>query len=152
MDATTALIETKKLVDRVEYDTKVLTARLESRRSAGADADDAMGDPEPMDIDEGIAGGDGEAEYGRAQSIVSTRSARSRKPVGVKQLCPCGQPKLTSRVDAKIFVCIVGGHVRYSFNTDRDKTPKTQLIYHIIHYLCAVLWDIHTSNSTLRFL
>ena len=81
LEATSALVETKKLVDKAEYDIKVLKARLGDRGSEGADT--GIGDLEPMDADGGTAGGNGEADDGRAPSVVSTRSGRSRKQVSV---------------------------------------------------------------------
>ncbi|KAF7985229.1 hypothetical protein HWV62_7874 [Athelia sp. TMB] len=93
MDAASALVETKKVADKVEQDIRVLMGRLGRRVSEPAETDpDADGDadadgetntgtgtaaaPTPMNIDDG---GDGEGENGRAQSVLSTRSARSRK-------------------------------------------------------------------------
>lgn len=72
LDATSALVETKKVVDKVEYDIKILKARLGIRGSEGAEEG---GDG--MEVDEG-----GDGDDGRAQSVVSTRSGRSRKHVG----------------------------------------------------------------------
>ncbi|KAJ7016564.1 hypothetical protein C8F04DRAFT_1342048 [Mycena alexandri] len=66
MDAKAVLVETKKVVDKVEYDIQVLKNRL-GMQSAVDGGDDADGDA------------DGEGQDGRAQSVVSTRSARSRK-------------------------------------------------------------------------
>jgi DNA methyltransferase 1-associated protein 1 len=95
LDATTALVETKKAVDKVEYGIQVLKARLGIRTSEGADgnavtgADAGASAGDAMDVDEGNEGGEAEAEVeaevddGRAQSVVSTRSTRSRKHVGV---------------------------------------------------------------------
>jgi DNA methyltransferase 1-associated protein 1 len=76
LDATTALIETKKVVDRVDQDIRVLKARLGIRESQSADRDPK--ESTPMDVDESKDVRDGE---GRAQSIVSARSGRSRKQV-----------------------------------------------------------------------
>jgi len=90
LDATSALVETKKVVDRVDQEIRILKARLgrkASEGSADAEADpDADGDADadgetntgtgtgaatPMNVD------DGEGDPGRAQSVVSTRSGRS---------------------------------------------------------------------------
>jgi len=95
LDATGALVETKKAVDRVEQEIRVLKTRLGRRASEGASASadvdaeadvDADGDadadgetntgtgtPTPMNVDET------EGDTGRANSVVSTRSGRSRK-------------------------------------------------------------------------
>ena len=90
LDAATALVETKKVVDKVEQDIRIMKARLGEQdpggREDGADTGDAA--PTPMDVDDG---NDAEGEIdGRAQSIVSTRSTRSRKPVSfARNLAKC---------------------------------------------------------------
>ncbi|KAG5648906.1 hypothetical protein DXG03_000255 [Asterophora parasitica] len=74
LEATTSLVEIKRVVDKVEYDIRVLKTRLGMRESQGVE-----GRPgEAMDVDEGHEG-DVVGEDGRAQSVLSTRSARSRK-------------------------------------------------------------------------
>ncbi|OAX44491.1 hypothetical protein K503DRAFT_764907 [Rhizopogon vinicolor AM-OR11-026] len=78
IEASTALIDTKKIVDRVEQDIRVLRVRL-GRQSEGPGEDTKEGTP--MEV-EGGADGEGELKPevdGRAQSIVSTRSGRGRK-------------------------------------------------------------------------
>ncbi|KAG2116018.1 uncharacterized protein F5147DRAFT_387921 [Suillus discolor] len=88
IEATTALIDTKKVVDRVEQDIRVLRIRL-GRASEGAEEDGKEGTP--MEVDGGAGAGadidadadadaDAEGEIdGRAQSILSIRSGRGRK-------------------------------------------------------------------------
>ncbi|KAI6034427.1 hypothetical protein BKA83DRAFT_4189789 [Pisolithus microcarpus] len=66
LDATTALIDIKKIVDRVDQDIRVLRARLGLREKSMQ-----------MDIDESK---DGSYEQ-RRLSVVSTRSGRGRKQV-----------------------------------------------------------------------
>ncbi|KAG1752622.1 uncharacterized protein EDB91DRAFT_1103565 [Suillus paluster] len=80
IEATTSLIDTKKIVDRVEQDIRVLRVRL-GRASEGAEEDGKEGTP--MEVDGGTgADADAEGEVdGRAQSILSTRSGRGRKQV-----------------------------------------------------------------------
>ncbi|EMD41063.1 hypothetical protein CERSUDRAFT_80713 [Gelatoporia subvermispora B] len=84
LEAASALVETKKLVDKVDQDIRTLTARLSNRQSEDADGE-GTGDaaPTPMDVDEANdpdADADAEGEVdGRAQSVVSTRSARSTR-------------------------------------------------------------------------
>jgi DNA methyltransferase 1-associated protein 1 len=78
LEATTALVETKRVVDKVEYDINVLKTRLGMRDSSGADGEGGTA-TYAMDVDEGNDGDP--ANDGRAQSVVSTRSARSRKHV-----------------------------------------------------------------------
>ncbi|KAH7931212.1 hypothetical protein BV22DRAFT_1027445 [Leucogyrophana mollusca] len=81
LDAATALVETKKVVDRVEQEIRVLRVRLGMRGSEGlegggeddADKEADKGRGTPMEIDEG------KEEEGRAQSVASTKSARGRK-------------------------------------------------------------------------
>lgn len=84
LEAATALVETKKQVDRIEQEIRMAQERL----GQGSVEDDAEGEGEAegeaegdeMDVDE-PAGAQGE----RAQSVVSTRSVRSnraRKQVG----------------------------------------------------------------------
>lgn len=82
LEATTALVETKRVADKVDYDIQVLKNRLGMRTSLGADGDNEnSGNGSTMDVDE-TERVEGEAEGdGRAQSVVSTRSARSRKHV-----------------------------------------------------------------------
>jgi DNA methyltransferase 1-associated protein 1 len=84
LDATSSLVDTKKIVDKVEFDIQVLKNRLGMQGAAKAEETD--GGVDGMDVDDGNdadgdADGDGEGDDGRAQSIVSTRSARSRKHV-----------------------------------------------------------------------
>lgn len=94
LEAASALMETKKQVDRIEQEIRVLQERL-GKSSEG-------GDEEAMDVDEnegeGEADGEGEGEgegecgeaneEGRAQSVVSTPSAKSGRPR--KQVCLTG--------------------------------------------------------------
>lgn len=72
IEAASALLETKKVVDRVEQDIRVLKARLLKEAEGGGDVDN-------MDVDEGTPGDEG--LEGRSQSVVSTRSGRGRKNV-----------------------------------------------------------------------
>ncbi|KAK7031301.1 swr complex subunit [Paramarasmius palmivorus] len=73
LEATTALVETKKVIDRVDYEIKVLQSQLDIRDTEGEGGDGASE----------MAADDGEVidDDGRAQSVVSTRSGRSRKPI-----------------------------------------------------------------------
>ncbi|KAL6309729.1 hypothetical protein BKA93DRAFT_723410 [Sparassis latifolia] len=79
IEAATALVETKKVVDKVDQDIRVMKARLANRQSEGADEEGGGGTPMDVDENEG-AEAEGEGED-RAQSVVSTRSTRSRKQV-----------------------------------------------------------------------
>ncbi|KAF9464376.1 hypothetical protein BDZ94DRAFT_1256299 [Collybia nuda] len=79
IDATSALVETKRLVDKADYEIRLLKTRLGMRESEGADGEGDGGNADQMDVDEGAEGTQPIGEDGRAQSVVSTRSARSRK-------------------------------------------------------------------------
>ena len=71
LEAITSLVELKKVADRVDQDIRTAKMRLGMRESeAPADG--------PMDVDEDGQAPDTPGE-GRAQSVVSTRSGRSRK-------------------------------------------------------------------------
>ncbi|KAF7301827.1 Myb-like domain-containing protein [Mycena indigotica] len=71
MDAATNLVETKRNVDRVEFEIQVLRGRLGMQTTAPKNEDG-----EPMELED--ADGEAEPEEGRAQSVVSTRSARKQ--------------------------------------------------------------------------
>ncbi|KAF8842735.1 hypothetical protein BDN67DRAFT_947157 [Paxillus ammoniavirescens] len=101
LDATTALVETKKVVDRVEQDIRVLKARLGMRESQSVDGDGK--ESTPMDLDESKDDDkDGEVD-GRFQSVVSARSGRGRKQshrsVSVSSIDTSGS--LSTRVGTK---------------------------------------------------
>lgn len=85
LEATTALVETKRVVDKVEYDIRLLKSRLGMRESQDAEGEAVTADA--MEVDEGYDGGEGVGEDGRANSVVSTRSARSRKHVSSEIGC-----------------------------------------------------------------
>ncbi|KAK1231813.1 swr complex subunit [Marasmius sp. AFHP31] len=79
LEATTALVETKKVVDKVEYDIKVLRSQLESRDPDDAEMDNGDG---TASVADGMEFDDGDVETqrnGRAESVASARSSRSRK-------------------------------------------------------------------------
>lgn len=77
IEAASTLLETKKVVDRVEQDIRVLKARLIKETDGGGEADN-------MDVDEGTPGDEG--MEGRSQSVLSTRSGRGRKSVSATRL------------------------------------------------------------------
>ena len=98
IEAATALVETKKIVDRVEQEIRVARARLDMRASAsdggiGGDGG-GSGAQTPMDVDEepgSRSQSRGQEGGTRAQSVVSTRSGRSgrsRKQVSIKARIP----------------------------------------------------------------
>lgn len=78
IDAAQQLVEIKKAVDKHDQDIKTTKARIAVLRGESVEGDgDAPGTP--MDVDEG-ADGEGDVD-GRAQSVMSARSTRSRKQV-----------------------------------------------------------------------
>jgi DNA methyltransferase 1-associated protein 1 len=80
LEAATALVETKKQVDRMDQEIRLAQERL-GQGSAAGDGEDGEGDEDEdaMNIDEQ---GEADREEGRAQSVLSTRSGRARKQVG----------------------------------------------------------------------
>lgn len=87
LDATMSLVEMKKLVDKVEYDINVAKTRLGMRGSEGAEAGgEGGGDSksDAMEVDDQTQDG---GEDGRAQSVLSTRSTKSRKQVRCFGFC-----------------------------------------------------------------
>ena len=89
LEASTTLVELKKLVDKVEYDIKVLKTRLGNKvgaaaaPGAGALSTEEGGEVLPPAAAQPTDTADAELADGRAQSVVSTRSGRSRKHVRV---------------------------------------------------------------------
>lgn len=92
IDAASALVETKKLVDKVDADIRVARIRLgkevseapEGSAHAGPSKDQSMPPRTPMEVDGSTAGdadAEGEPDDERAQSVISVRSTRSRKTV-----------------------------------------------------------------------
>lgn len=75
VETTTALIETKRVVDKIDYDIKVLKSRLGLRDSQGAEAINGSGIGEAMELDAANEA-DEVGEDGRSQSVVSTRSRK----------------------------------------------------------------------------
>ncbi|KAJ7068454.1 hypothetical protein C8F01DRAFT_1118240 [Mycena amicta] len=71
MDAAANLVETKKNVDRVEFEIQVMRGRLGMQTTAPKPEDG-----EPMEVDD--AEGEAEPDEGRAQSVISTRSTRKQ--------------------------------------------------------------------------
>lgn len=83
LEATTSLVETKRVVDKVEYDIQVLKNRLGLReQSQSVDGETKMEGGDPMDVNSSQVGdAENEGEDGRGQSVISVRSGRSRKHV-----------------------------------------------------------------------
>ncbi|TBU33025.1 hypothetical protein BD311DRAFT_749067 [Dichomitus squalens] len=75
IDAAQQLVEIKKAVDKHEQDIRTTRARLAILRGENPEGEGEALET-PMDVEEGEA--EGEVE-GRGQSVMSTRSARSRK-------------------------------------------------------------------------
>ncbi|KAK2466107.1 hypothetical protein APHAL10511_001749 [Amanita phalloides] len=83
VEATTTLIETKRMVDKLDYDIKVLNSRLGLRESQGDEmTNDVGGIGDTMEVDGEEIGDDG-----RAQSVVSTRSRKhSRRSMSISSV------------------------------------------------------------------
>lgn len=87
IEATTSLIEMKRVVDKVDYDIQVLQTQLGLKEEHQGEEVRAEG----MEADESTAEGDA-GEDGRAQSVASARSGRgSRKQVSLGLLEARGQ-------------------------------------------------------------
>ena len=77
IEAAISLVDTKKCVDKVEQDIRTTTLRIETANKASEEAEEGVGTPSGMDVDEDADGV--EDEDGRAQSVVSSRSTKSLK-------------------------------------------------------------------------
>ncbi|KAH9045254.1 hypothetical protein EDB85DRAFT_2137336 [Lactarius pseudohatsudake] len=78
LEGITTLVEMKKVADRVDQEIRTAKMRLGMRESETPAET-------PMDVDEDVQAPDTPGE-GRAQSVVSTRSGRSRKQVGFNHI------------------------------------------------------------------
>lgn len=132
LEATTALIETKRVVDKVNYDIGVLKNRLGMReQSQSAEAETKTEGGEGMEVDDAQNGADGEGEAegedGRAQSVMSTRSARSRKHVSTGSSLTQPLSFLTIYPSAATPLCIRFVS-RYFLHQSWPKATETWLI------------------------
>jgi len=85
LDAATALIEIKRLVDKADYDIKISRNRLESREKSQSvgDGEPKMENDDAMDVDY-TQGEDIEEGDRRGESVVSSRSRKhSRRSLSV---------------------------------------------------------------------
>ena len=87
LETITALVEMKKVADRVDQEIRTAKMRLGMRES------ETPGET-PMDVDEDVQAPDTPGE-GRAQSVVSTRSGRSRRQVSLSDVVILADPSLT---------------------------------------------------------
>ena len=79
LEAVTAMLDTKKHLDKVEYDIHVAKKQLAVRNGEGVEeGEDTIKHEDAMDVDQGT---ETEGNDGRGASVVSIRSARSRKKV-----------------------------------------------------------------------
>jgi len=70
IEAASALLDTKKVVDRIDQEIRIMKARLMNKEGySGGDVDT------PMDADQGTPG-DGDMTGEREQSVISTKSTR----------------------------------------------------------------------------
>ncbi|KAJ3533912.1 hypothetical protein NMY22_g7143 [Coprinellus aureogranulatus] len=80
LEAVSAMLDTKKHLDKVEYDIQVAKKQLAMRNGEIGEGDEegALKSEDAMDVDQGA---ETEGNDGRGASVVSVRSARSRKKV-----------------------------------------------------------------------
>lgn len=147
IDSASTLVETKKLVDKLDQDILVLKNKLGLREGEGVaeGSASAIVSGDAMDIDdmnEALEGKEADIEGGRAQSVVSARSIgvnRNRKHVSqfnhllAHQLLCCQLIGLNSRL---------GGLCRYPLSIHRYQLPPgreqngrkgTELILVVLH-------------------
>lgn len=125
LEATAALVETKRVVDKVEFDIRVLKARLGMRESQGVEGDgDTPNGGDSMDVDEVNEVSEAVGEDGRAQSVVSTRSARSRKHVRISK--PTVHTSKLRHADTQVYVYLFSGYL--SVYKSWDKTAEAGLV------------------------
>lgn len=82
LEAAVNLIETKKAVDKLEYDINVAKGRLGLKPIRAEEEEEEEEDVKEneMDVDEEAHDG-ASSDGGRAQSVMSTKSGRGRKAV-----------------------------------------------------------------------
>jgi DNA methyltransferase 1-associated protein 1 len=141
LDAATQLVETKKIVDKIDQDIKVMKARLGMRvseasegaannvgegsgpmESAGAGEEDGE-DGTPMDVD-----AEGEPDDEGAPSVISTRSGRSRRNVSAVSCSAFVSFIRRVGPDAALELCIISGDVCNGLYSCRDKAAETRMI------------------------
>jgi len=126
LEATAALVELKKVVDKVEYDIRVLKSRVGDRVSEAAAAQVEESEDAKV-IEDAVEGGDASLAEGRAHSVVSTRSGRSRKQVSAVNFFNHEQDLLLG-LDTAVNFGIISGYNSYSFDSDGHKKTETQPI------------------------
>ncbi|KAF7355467.1 SWR1-complex protein 4 [Mycena sanguinolenta] len=116
LEATTALVDTKKAVDKIEFDIQVLKNRLGMQgAAAGTAAEEGDGGTEGMEVDDGNDAdgdadgeGDGDGEDGRAQSVLKTH--------------------FNVRTGPAVNVHLLRGFCGHGIDTGGDKAAKANLI------------------------
>lgn len=153
LDAAAALVETKKVVDKVEQEIRVLQAR-KAQKERGDDEDKKDG----MDIDDDgddadpDADADADGETDRAASAAPSARSFSRKRVSAmpfRPFCSVVDDHLAKAVDVCLF-CWVSGNDRNSGFSKASNMIPTFLDY--IKYLSPVLHSnvsLVITNSTL---
>ena len=125
LDATTALVDIKKVVDKVEHDIRLSEMRLGNRAGASQDADatkaDSGGDGNAMEVDE-VA--DGKSDEGRDQSVISV----GRKQASTLAISLLSRSKAHVILESKIGIGVISGHHGYSVNANGYKTTKKKLM------------------------
>jgi len=152
LDATTALIETKRLIDKADYDIKVLRNRLELReKSQSVDGETKTESNDAIGVDYTQGDGDGDIEEGddgRGQSVVSTKSGRNRKHVSDPSnlIWPEALNSSCLLVTA-LSIHFFGGHHCNCVYKSRHKTSETQLKMIDVPYL---YFRIHEDHLLLK--
>lgn len=125
LEAMLALLETKRLVEKAEYDIQVLKKRLGLReQSTGKGTTSGTEGGDSMHIDYGgDVVGETSGENERSQSVLSVRSARSRKHVSTMSVLTTWF-LIMSRVATTLAVDFLGGHC---LNKSWHETTKTKL-------------------------
>lgn len=136
MDAAAALVETKKVVDKVEQEIRVLQVR-KAQKERGDDEDKKDG----MDIDDDgddadpDADADADGETDRAASAAPSARSFSRKRVSTmpfRPFCSVVDDHLAKAVDVSLF-CWVSGNYR---NSCIPKASNMTLTF--LNYICIV--------------
>lgn len=140
LEAMLALLETKRLVEKAEYDIQVLKKRLGLREQSTGKGIPETDGGDSMHVDYAHKGGDvvGETpgENERSQSVLSVRSARSRKHVSTMSALTTWS-LIMSHVATTLAVGFLSGHC---LNKSWHETTETKLR---VIVQCLVCTTIH---------
>lgn len=152
LEAAAALIETKKLVDKVDMDLRVAKARLGGGGEGGSGEGSVGGGDNEMEMDEDAEGEQEEGidGSGRGQSVVSTRSGRGRK-----QVCLCSALSIfmadsCCALASSVYVDIIRGHCCHR-EQEEEAVTVIHRIFHctIDNGIAAVSYDTRAESPTL---